>query len=66
MCLDDCINNNFNYKSIRSRLVSQSKNKNGVENNTAKDLIPIVFGTIVRSVRKNANNKSLEKTNKKF
>ena len=24
-CLDDCINNNFNYESIRSRLASQSK-----------------------------------------
>ena len=52
-CLDDCINNNFNYESIRSRLVSQGKNKNRVENNNLEDLIPIVFGTIVRnSVKK--------------
>ena len=27
-CLDDCINSNFNYESICSRLASQNKNKN--------------------------------------
>ena len=43
-CLDDCINNNFNYESIRSRLPSQSTNKNRVENTNTEDLIPIVFG----------------------
>ena len=31
--LDHCINNNFNYESICSRLVSHSKNRNSVENN---------------------------------
>ena len=31
--LDDCINSNFNYKSIRSRLASQDKNKNHMRKN---------------------------------
>ena len=65
-CLDDCINSNFNYESIRSRLVSQAKNKNRVENNNSEDLIPIVFCTIVRNVRRNANDKTLEKANEKI
>ena len=65
-CLDDCINNNFNYESIRSCLVSQDKNKNRVENNNSEDLIPIVFGTIVHNVRRNADDKSLAKTNEIF
>ena len=62
-CLDDCINNNFNHESIRSCLVSKAKNKNRVENNNSEDLIPIVFGTIGHSVRRNANDKSFEKIN---
>ena len=59
-CLDDYINFhfNFNYESIRSRLVSHPKNS--VEKNTSEDLIPIVFGTIVRKVPKRTNNENLK------
>ena len=56
-CLDNCINNNFNYESIRSHLASQTKNKNLVENSNTKDLISIVFGTIMRHGSKKINDK---------
>ena len=48
-CLDDCINSNFNYESIRSRLASQAKNKNRMIKEKIEDLVPIVFGTIVQN-----------------
>ena len=59
-CLDDYINDSFNYESIRSRLVSHSKNQSSVENGKSEDLIPIVFGTIVRNVLNHTDNKNLK------
>ena len=45
--LDDCINSNYNYESMRSRLASHH-NKNNTENFSENDdLVPITFGLIV-------------------
>ena len=45
--LDDCINSNYNFESMRSRLVSHH-NKNNTENfSESDDLVPITFGLIV-------------------
>ena len=48
--LDDCINENYNYESSRSRLVSKS-NSDKIYNNliscTQDNLVPITFGELI-------------------
>ena len=54
--LDDCINSNFNYESMRSRLASHPNKtitKNSSENT---DLVPITFGLIVNKISEIKNN----------
>ena len=44
--LDDCINANYNYESLRSCFVSQSNSNNSCKNfvsYTQEDLVPIAF-----------------------
>ena len=43
--LDDCINANYNYESVRSRLASHPKNQSDNDDQHV-DLAPIVFGLI--------------------
>ena len=43
--LDDCINANYNYESVRSRLASHPKNQSDNDNQHV-DLAPIVFDLI--------------------
>ena len=45
--LDDCIDANYNYECLRSRLESQSnfnKNNKKFESSLHDDLVPITFG----------------------
>ena len=60
--LDDCINANYNYESLCSRLVSQPKsnvNKNNSNSNssTQEDLVPITFGELIPKEKGPLNNK---------
>ena len=57
--LDDCINSNFNYESMRSRLVSHHNKNNFEKFSENTDLVPITFGLIV-------NNSSLNKTSQQM
>ena len=74
--LDDCINSNYNYESMRSRLASHH-NKNNTENFSENDdLVPITFGLIVSKFdSKNSsqkvnisskNDSAISTTNKKI
>ena len=63
--LDNCINANFQYESMRSRLASQQKNPQAISERS-HDLVPIVFGKIsnpnntkTKEVRKNKTVKIL-------
>ena len=56
--LDDCINSNFNYESMRSRLVSHHNKNNFEKFSENTDLVPITFGLIVN----NSRNKTSQKT----
>ena len=56
--LDDCIIANYNYESLRSRLVSQPKsteNNKDFISSTQEDLVPITFGELIpeEKIRKN-------------
>ena len=47
--LDNCINENFQYESMRSRLnTTLNKNKSTESPDKAIDLVPITFGTITK------------------
>ncbi len=55
--LDDCINANYNYESVRSRLASHPKNQSDKDDQHV-DLAPIVFGLIQNTKEnKNKNNR---------
>ena len=61
--LDDCINANYNYESLRSRLVSHSnsnKNYKKFTSSMQEDLVPIIFGELIPEdkIRKN-NSKNM-------
>ena len=63
-CLDDCINANYNYQSVRSQMGSHRNNLKDKEN-THLDLVPIVFGTIeviIKSTVDKARRKSTDRT----
>ena len=47
--IDDCINSNFTYESMRSRLASHHTNNSKNNPNTNVDLVPITFGNIIRA-----------------
>ena len=56
--LDDCINANYNYESLRSRIVSHlnsDKNNKNSKSSTQEDLVPITFGELIPQdkIRKN-------------
>ena len=57
--LDDCINSNFNYESMRSRLVSHHKKNNSEKFSENTDLVPITFGLIVNN---SSSNKTSQQT----
>ena len=48
--LDDCFNTNYNYESLRSRLVSQpnsNKNNKNFVSSTKEDWVPITFNELI-------------------
>ena len=57
--LDDCINSNFNYESMRSRLASHHNKNNSEKYSENTDLVPITFGLIVNN---SSSNKTSQKT----
>ena len=54
--LDDCINSNFNYESMRSRLASHPNKTNTKNSSENTDLVPITFGLIVNKISEIKNN----------
>jgi len=50
--LDECLNANFNYESMRSRLASHSRKKSSTNCPKSKDLVPIVFGKLIPGIKK--------------
>jgi len=63
--LDECLNANFNYKSMRSRLASHSRKKSSKNCPGSKDLVPIVFGKIIpTNTKKEENSKTRNKIKK--
>ena len=63
--IDDCINFNFNYESMRSRLASHHSNNSTNNPNTNVDLVPITFGNIISRVNNHDKNSKLKKVKKK-
>ena len=63
--IDDCINFNFNYESMRSRLASHRSNNSTNNPNTNVDLVPITFGNIISRVNNHNKNSKLKKVKKK-
>ena len=55
LTLDQCINSNFNYESLRSRLTSNTNKKSSKNeiNNTINQtgLVPIIFGIFISKER---------------
>ena len=54
--LDDCINSNFNYESMRSRLASHPNKTNTKNSSENTDLLPIIFGLIVNTINEIKTN----------
>ena len=54
--IDDCINFNFAYESMRSRLASHHSNNLTNNPNTNVDLVPITFGNIISRVNNHDKN----------
>jgi len=50
--LDECLNANFNYESMRSHLASHTRKKSTSKCPRSKDLVPIVFGTLFLVTKK--------------
>ena len=63
--IDDCINFNFNYESMRTRLASHHSNNSTNNPNTNVDLVPITFGSIISRVNNHDKNSKLKKVKKK-
>jgi len=62
--LDECLNANFNYESMRSRLASHSRKKSSKNCPGSKDLVPIVFGKLIPGTKKKKNSKTRNKAKK--
>ena len=59
MSLDECLNANYQYDSLRSRLVSHN-NKQWINTvkNKVQDLVCIVFGTIINNETNTGKNRT--------
>jgi len=62
---DECLNANFNYESMRSRLASHSRKKSNKDCPGSKDLVPIVFGRLIPNTNEGKNAKENAKTKMK-
>jgi len=62
--LDECLNANFNYESMRTRPASHSRKKNSKNLPRSKDLVPIVFGKLIPGTKKEGNSKTRTNTKK--
>ena len=63
--IDDCINCNFAYESMRSRLASHHSNNSKINPDTNVDLVPITFGNIISRANNHDKISKLNKVNKK-